>query len=250
MSNNTPLVSVVTACYNSEKHISETIGSVLNQTYQNWELLLVDDCSSDRTVSVVEVFQKKDSRIKLFQLNENSGAAVARNKAIEEASGEFIAFLDSDDTWLPQKLEKQIDFMLNNGYGLTHTAYEIIENNGTLTDKIINPQAVLSYNDMLYSNKIGCLTAIYDQSKLGKVYMPLIRKRQDYGLWLKILKTGEKAYALPEVLSQYRKTEHSMSSKKFNLIKWNWKLFREIEQFTVLKSAYYLACNIFIKLKG
>ncbi|XCF06529.1 glycosyltransferase family 2 protein [Tamlana crocina] len=250
MSNSTPLVSVITACYNSEKHISETISSVLNQTYQNWEMLLVDDCSSDNTISIIETLQKSDSRIKLFQLNENSGAAVARNKAINEAKGEFIAFLDSDDKWLPLKLEKQIRFMLHKGYNLTHTAYQWIDESGDSLNKTLNPPQVLSYSDMLYSNKIGCLTAIYNRTKLGKVYMPLIRKRQDYALWLKILKTGEEAHALPEVLSEYRKTNDSMSNNKFDLIKWNWKLLRQVERLPLLKSAYYLAWHVIIKLKG
>ncbi|WP_370477441.1 glycosyltransferase family 2 protein [Tamlana flava] len=250
MNHNAPLVSVITACYNSEKHISEAINSVLNQTYQNWEMLLVDDCSSDNTIFVIEKFQKKDARIKLFQLTKNSGAGITRNKAIKEAQGRFIAFLDSDDRWLPQKLERQIDFMLKNEYRLSHTAYEIIENSGKSTNKIINPKAVLNYQDMLYSNKIGCLTAIFDQSKLGKVYLPIIRKRQDYGLWLKILKTGARAYSLPEVLAQYRKTENSISQNKLKLMKWNWKLFREVEHLSILKSMYYLACNVVIKLKS
>ncbi|MFL1010606.1 glycosyltransferase family 2 protein [Flavisericum labens] len=250
MGANNHLVSIVTACYNSEKYISETINSVLNQTYQNWELLLVDDCSSDNTVGVITKFQNEDKRIKVFLLNENSGAAVSRNKAIKEAQGDFIAFLDSDDKWQSEKLEKHIGFMLDNGYNLSHTSYELIDGKGKPLNKIINAEPVLSYQDMLYSNKIGCLTAIYNQTELGKVYMPLIRKRQDYGLWLKILKTGEKAYGLKEVLSQYRKTEDSMSRNKLNLIKWNWKLFREVENLSFLKSAYYLVCNVVIKLKA
>lgn len=242
------LVSVITACYNSEKYISETLNSVLNQTHQNWELLLVDDCSKDNTLPIIKEFQKTDKRIKLFQLDVNSGAAIARNTAIKDANGEFIAFLDGDDKWLPKKLELQLEFMISNNYNLTHTAYELIDNNGVKLNKTIVPAKTLNYNDMLYSNKIGCLTAIYNQSKLGKIYMPLLRKRQDYGLWLKILKTGEKAYGLPEVLSQYRKTENSISNNKLNLIKWNWKLYREVENLSVFKSAYYIGSNIITKV--
>lgn len=242
------LVSVITACYNSEKYISETLNSVLNQTHQNWELLLVDDCSKDNTIPIIKEFQKTDKRIKLFQLDVNSGAAIARNTAIKDANGEFIAFLDGDDKWLPKKLELQLEFMISNNYNLTHTAYELIDNNGVKLNKTIVPAKTLNYNDMLYSNKIGCLTAIYNQSKLGKIYMPLLRKRQDYGLWLKILKTGEKAYGLPEVLSQYRKTENSISNNKLNLIKWNWKLYREVENLSVFKSAYYIGSNIITKV--
>ena len=241
------LVSIITACYNSENYISETINSVLNQTYQNWELLIVDDCSTDSTRSLIKKFQNTEKRIKLFQLNENSGAAVARNKAIKEAKGAFIAFLDSDDIWLPKKLELQLEFMISNNYNLTHTSYELIDHQGNSLKKTIVPAKILGYKDMLYSNKIGCLTAIYNQSKIGKKYMPLLRKRQDYALWLKILKTGEKAYGLAEVLSQYRNTENSISNNKLNLIKWNWKLLREVENLSFIKSVYYLSCNIIFK---
>ncbi|WP_248912369.1 glycosyltransferase family 2 protein [Gelidibacter algens] len=135
MSDNNPLVSIITACYNSEKYISDTILSVLNQTYQNWELLLVDDFSADKTISIITNFEKRNDRIKLFQLPKNSGAAVARNRAIEEANGRFIAFLDSDDRWLPQKLEKQVSFMLDNAYSLTHTSYELIDESGNSIKK-------------------------------------------------------------------------------------------------------------------
>ncbi len=138
--------------------------------------------------------------------------------------------------------------MISNNYNLTHTAYELIDNNGNSLNKIITPANTLRYNDMLYSNKIGCLTAIYNQGKLGKTYMPLLRKRQDYGLWLKILKTGEKAYGLPEVLSQYRNTENSISNNKLNLLKWNWKLYREVENLSFLKSAYYIGSNIITRI--
>ena len=241
------LVSIITACYNSENYISETINSVLKQTHQNWELLLVDDCSTDNTKSLIKKFQKTEKRIKLFQLNENSGAAVARNKAIREAKGVFIAFLDSDDNWLPEKLERQLEFMISNNYNLTHTSYELIDHQGNSLNKTIVPAKILGYKDMLYSNKIGCLTAIYNQRKIGKKYMPLLRKRQDYALWLKILKTGEKAYGLAEVLSQYRNTENSISNNKLNLIKWNWKLLREVENLSFIKSVYYLSCNIIFK---
>lgn len=249
MSQNNHLVSIITACYNSEKHISDMINSVLAQTYQNWELLLVDDCSTDKTLDIINTITSSESRIKVFQLTKNSGAAVARNKAIQEANGRFIAFLDSDDRWLSLKLEKQMAFMISNGYSLTHTAYEIIDEFGNISKKMIKPAEVLNYNDMLYANKIGCLTAIYDQHQLGKIEMPLLRKRQDYGLWLNILQSGIKAYGLSEVLAQYRQTENSMSSNKMDLIKWNWKLFREVQGLSVMKSMFYLLCNIASKLK-
>ena len=183
------LVSIITPCYNSENFISETINSVLNQTYKNWEMIIVDDVSTDRSVDIISTFCKQDARIQLHQLLDNSGAAIARNKAIELAQGTFIAFLDSDDLWLPKKLEYQLDFMLKNKYLLSYTSYEIINEDGNLTNKIINCKDKLDYKRMLYSNEIGCLTAMYNRDILGKIFMPEIRKRQDYGLWLKILKS-------------------------------------------------------------
>ncbi len=137
--------------------------------------------------------------------------------------------------------------MISNNYNLTHTSYELIDHQGNSLNKTIVPAKILGYKDMLYSNKIGCLTAIYNQRKIGKKYMPLLRKRQDYALWLKILKTGEKAYGLAEVLYQYRNTENSISNNKLNLIKWNWKLLREVENLSFIKSVYYLSCNIIFK---
>ena len=132
------LVSIITPCYNSEKFISQTINSVLNQTYKNWEMIIVDDVSSDKSVAIISTFCKQDSRIKLYQLLDNSGAAIARNKAIDVAKGNFIAFLDSDDLWLPKKLELQLDFMIKYNYSLSYTSYEIINEEGSLTNKIIN----------------------------------------------------------------------------------------------------------------
>ena len=242
------LVSIITACYNSEKYISETIHSVLNQTYKNWELLIVDDCSTDRSISIVKEFQKQDSRIKLFLLEENSGAAVARNVAIKASKGEFVAFLDADDKWMPNKLEMQLDFMISNHYSFSHTAYELISDSGKKLNKVKTPPAVYTYNNMLYSSKIGCLTVVYNQKILGRNYMPLLRKRQDYALWLKILKQGEHAYGLPVVLAQYRHADNSISRNKFKLIKWNWKVLKDEQQLSYIKSTYYLVCNIITKI--
>jgi teichuronic acid biosynthesis glycosyltransferase TuaG len=242
------LVSIITPCYNSENFISETINSVLDQTYKNWEMIIVDDVSTDKSVDIISTFCKQDSRIQLHQLLDNSGAAIARNKAIELAQGSFIAFLDSDDLWLPKKLEYQLEFMLKNKYSLSYTSYEIINEEGRLTNKIINCKDKLDYNRMLYSNEIGCLTAMYNRNILGKIFMPEIRKRQDYGLWLKILKSEKYAFGLTVVLAQYRNRSKSMSNNKVEMLKWNWNLYKSAESLSYFRATYYTLCNVLNKL--
>jgi glycosyltransferase involved in cell wall biosynthesis len=242
------LVSIITPNYNSEKFISETIKSVLNQTYKNWEMIIVDDVSTDKSIEIITSFCKQDARIQLHQLPENSGAAIARNKAIDLAKGTFIAFLDSDDLWLPKKLEFQLDFMLKNNYSLSYTSYEIINEEGNLTNKIIKCKDKLDYNRMLYSNEIGCLTAIYNQDLLGKIFMPEIRKRQDYGLWLKVLKSEKYAFGLATILAQYRDRSQSISNNKVEMLKWNWNLYKNVENLSYFRATYYTLCNVINKL--
>ncbi len=241
-------VSIITPVYNSLPFIFETINSVVNQTYTDWEMIIVDDFSSDDTFRRVQAYTENETRIKIFKLTKNSGAAVARNYAISRAEGEFIAFIDADDLWLPNKLEKQINYMKYNNYILTHTNYEIINESGDKIGKMIAPNSKLSYNDMLKTNQIGCLTAIYDTKKIGKIYLPDIRKRQDYALWLKILKRIDYAYCLPECLSLYRVRSNSISRNKFKILKYNWLLFYKIENFSVLKSLYFFGWNIINKI--
>ncbi|MGJ8759769.1 MAG: glycosyltransferase family 2 protein [Polaribacter sp.] len=242
------LISIITPNFNSEKFITQTIKSVINQSYENWEMIIVDDLSTDSSINIINSFCKSDTRIKLHRLKCNSGAAVARNKAISLANGNFIAFLDSDDLWLPKKLEFQLNFMLSNNFALSYTSYEIINEEGDKTGKIINCKIKLDYKRMLYSNEIGCLTAMYNQDVLGKVYMPNIRKRQDYGLWLKILKVEKHAFGISEVLAQYRDRSQSISNNKVEMLKWNWNLYKNVEKLSYLKSSYYTICNVFNKL--
>ena len=242
------LVSIITPSYNSSKFINDCVNSVFSQTYKNWEMIIVDDVSTDRSVDIISTFCKQDARIQLHQLLDNSGAAIARNKAIELAQGTFIAFLDSDDLWLPKKLEYQLDFMLKNKYSLSYTSYEIINEEGNLTNKIINCKDKLDYKRMLYSNEIGCLTAMYNQDILGKIFMPEIRKRQDYGLWLKILKSEMYAFGLTTVLAQYRNRSKSMSNNKAEMLKWNWNLYKNVENLSYFRATYYTVCNVIHKL--
>ncbi len=234
------LVSIIMPNYNSEKYIEATIKSVLAQTYQNWELLFVDDCSSDTSLELANAFQ--DKRIHIFSMNENSGAALARNKAIEEAKGKWIAFLDSDDLWSPEKLEKQITYMQNNGISFLYTDYEVIDENNRITSTFKPRLDVCKYKDILKHNHIGCLTVIYDSEKLGKVFMPTNAiKREDMACWLSILKNGEVAHCLHECLAQYKAHSNSVSSNKLKMMKYQWQVYRKVERINVFKSIYYLA---------
>jgi len=241
------LVSIITPLYDSEEFISRTIESVLSQKYKNWEMIIIDDCSNDNGVNIVKKYKKNNKQIKLVQLSKNSGAAVARNKGIKKANGKYIAFLDSDDLWHPEKLEKQISFMKKKDYAFTYTNYQKMTESGDLTGVTVKSPSKLDYKKALHTNYIGCLTAIYNAKKLGKLYMPEIRKRQDYGLWLKILKRVN-GYGLDENLAYYRVRDNSVSANKFNLIKYNWKLYRDIENLSLVRSFYYILYTIILKL--
>jgi glycosyltransferase involved in cell wall biosynthesis len=242
------LVSIITPCYNSGRFIEETIKSVQNQTYSNWEMLITDDGSSDNSIEIIEKLQAKDSRIKIFKI-QNSGAAVARNNSIKLANGQYLAFLDSDDLWTSEKLEKQIHFMNINKYSLSFGSYQKITEEGKLIEKSITPTLhKVSYKDMMTSNKMGCLTVMYDTHLLGKVFMPIIRKRQDYALWLKLLKLTPYAYCLQEKLGYYRIRKSSISASKIEMLKWNWKLFRDIEKLSFLNSVHSVLMNIMYKV--
>lgn len=233
------LVSIIMPNYNSASFIEKSIGSVLSQSYENWELILADDCSSDDSIKVIEALIADDKRIKLIQLTENSGPAIARNCAIEEAKGRYIAFLDSDDLWTPDKLSRQLSFMQEHDVALSYTGYyRIEEESGEIIDQIKVPQKV-NYGELLKQNIIGCLTAIYDTEKIGKVYMPDILKRQDFGLWLKILKKIPYAYGLDEPLAYYRVRATSVSSNKMLASKYNWRLYRKVEKLPIHKAIYY-----------
>lgn len=233
-------VSIITPSYNCSSFVSETISSVLSQSFTDWELILVDDCSMDNSVEIIQSFVELDPRVKLIQLSENSGAAVARNKAIDTAEGRYIAFLDSDDIWLSNKLEKQLLFMQSNNYPFAFSAYEKIDFSGNVFGHVGVPHKV-SYVDLLKVCSIGCLTAIYDTDYFGKVYMPLIRKRQDMGLWLRLLKIADYAYGLNETTAQYRVHSDSISANKLSAAKFTWRLYREVEGLGLVKASYYFS---------
>lgn len=236
------LVSIVTPVYNAEKFISETIDSVIMQTYENWELILVDDCSSDKSASIIDKYVKNDSRVKYIKNKENSGAAVSRNAGIELANGQYIAFVDSDDVWKSEKLEKQLSFMKENDYAFTFTAYRYVLEDGTVTDKIANTVEKIDYNGLLKNTVIGCSTVIIDRNVVGDFRMPLLRRGQDTATWLQILKKIDYAYGLNEQLVEYRKVSNSISSNKFKALKRTWNIYRNVEKLGFFKSCYVFCC--------
>lgn len=248
---NPSLVSIIMPSYKSAKFISDSITSVLNQTYTMWELIIVDDQSPDQSNSIIESFVLSDNRIKLIKLLQNSGPAIARNKAIECASGQYIAFLDADDLWSPEKLEKQLAFMDEHKLAFTYSSYYLIDEDGNDLG-IFTTKPSIDYHNMLKTCSVGCLTAIYDTSILGKVYMPLILKRQDYALWLKILKNITSTQGILEPLATYRILKNSVSSNKIKAAQYQWKIYTEIEKLNLFSSCYYFvqyAINGVLKYK-
>lgn len=239
MSNN-ELVSIITPSYNTADFIGLTIDSVINQTYQNWEMIIVDDASTDNSVAVIEEYVKKDDRIIPIYLKDNKGQGNARNIATDIAKGRFITFLDSDDLLHPMKIEKHIKYMLEINVSFSYTSYGFIDESGF---EILKPFHVskrpIGYYDLLKRTEISCLTAMYDATAIGKQHMIDIRKKQDYELWLRILKTGIKAYPLDEVLAFYRQRKNSTTNNKKKLIKLHYIFLREIEKLSVFQSLYY-----------
>lgn len=243
-----PKITVITPVYNAEEFLSETIESVLNQTYEDFEYLLIDDCSTDSSASIVKKYAEKDIRIKYIKLDENSGAAVARNKGLENAKGRFIAFVDSDDKWYPEKLEKQITFMQENQKAFTYTKYERISETGEFLGAPAFPKK-LNYSDLLKNTAIACSTVVIDKSIIGDFRMPLVRKGQDTATWLKILKEHDYAYLVDAVLNQYRSREGSLSSDKFGALKRTWNTYRNIEKLPLHKALYYFVFYIINAIK-
>lgn len=229
------LVSIVTPSYNCEKYIGETIDSILAQTYRNWELLITDDCSTDKSREVISSYVDKDSRIRLIKLERNSGAGVARNRSIEMARGRFIAFCDSDDRWFPEKLEKQLMYMDVKGCAMSHTSYMTCDENDKITGIVVCRKRE-SLRSMCKDDKMGFLTVMYDSEKTGKVYMPRLRKRQDWALKLKVLQICSYAYGMKEPLAYYRKREGSISNNKRSLVKYNVAVYREVLGWSKLRS--------------
>lgn len=234
------LVSIITPTYNSEKYIKETIQSVQNQSYSNWEMIIVDDCSSDGTVGIIQNFMEDDNRIHLIKLSKNSGASKARNEAIKLVQGHYMTFLDADDIWFRDFIQNSINTIKMTGIPFVFSSYR--RSNEKLEfvySDFIVPEKV-TYTDILKTNSISCLTAFLEVKSLGVKLMPDIRKRQDMGLWLKYLKEIPYAYGIQEPHAIYRIRENSLSRNKKNLIKYQWQFYREVEKLSFFKAIYYM----------
>ena len=244
------LVSVITPSYNSEEFIGSTINSVINQSYSNWELIIVDDCSSDETVSLIKEFVKKDNRVKLFVNDINSGAGHSRNVGLEMSKGRFIAFLDSDDLWLKDKLKEQVDFMLKKNITISFTSYGLIDENGNKLNKTIKSVPKVDYKEVLKNTIIGMSTSMIDTTIVGKNFRLIdLRTRQDLYLWITLLKRGHLAYGLKSVLASYRVRTNSISSNKIDGAKKVWYLYYHVEKLGLLKSTYYFFFYAFNAIK-
>lgn len=235
---NLGLVSIITPSYNSSLFIVEMIESIISQTYANWELLITDDCSTDNSCEIIDSYVRKDARIRLFRLEKNSGAGVARNYSIRMAMGRFIAFCDSDDCWYPEKLNKQLAFMLEKRCSFSYTSYMTCNENSAITG-IVVCNKTMNYRSLKKDNGIGCLTVIYDSYSLGKNYFPRIRKRQDWGLWLKIIEKSGIAYGMKEPLAIYRIRLGSLSCSKLSIVKYNIAIYKQILKYSSVR-AYWV----------
>ncbi|RDI56486.1 glycosyltransferase family 2 protein [Flavobacterium glaciei] len=242
------LVSIITPSFNCERFIAKTILSVQNQSYLNWEMIIVDDCSSDQTVSIIKEIAKQDNRIQLFQLDANSGTGIARNFALAKARGKYIAFLDADDLWNPLKLELQIDFLKKNNLPFTFSFYECINEAGESLNRRIESPRNLSYRQLFFCNYIGNLTGIYDVNYFGKIAISSFRKRQDWIHWLTILKKIKTAQPVPESLALYRIRENSISASKYELLKHNFAVYKSFHGFNTILSILCMVGFLFTQL--
>ena len=246
------LVSVIMPTYNCAKYIAQSLDSVIAQTITDWEVQIVDDCSTDNTADVLKPYLEKYPNIHYYVLPQNGGPAVARTEAIKRSTGKYVAFLDSDDIWKEDKLERQIRFMQHTGAKFSCGAYTCIDEEGnSLHFEMIPPEKINYESCIRLSNPIGNLTAMYDQEELGKFEVPMIKKRNDFALWLQILKKTDYCYGMQEVVGTYRMGRRgSVSSNKFKQVKYHWQLYRNIERHSVMKSIYEIGYWVVVKGTG
>ena len=236
-----PKVSIITPTYNSAEFVAETIEAIQAQTFQDWEMLVTDDCSSDSTREIVRAYAEKDERIRLFVLEKNSGAGAARNNSLEHASGRYIAFCDSDDRWTADKLQKQLTFMSEKDCAVSYTSYHLCNEAGEVTG-IVKCRRKETYASLKRDDKMGCLTVMYDTEKVGKVPFPLLRKRQDWGMKLLVLQKCRTAYGMTEPLALYRVRTDSISRNKLSLVKYNIAVYRDVLGWSGLRSKAFFFC--------
>lgn len=246
-----PLVSIIMPAYDAAEFISESISSVMQQTYPHWELLVIDDASHDATHEAVEECRNGDDRIKLHKLPTNQGAGFARNIGIKASRGEFICFLDADDIWKPEKLERQVELMIKEKVDVCYASYELMNESGESINRKIKALPELSFQKLLKANYVGNLTGIYNADRIGKIYCPLIRKRQDWGLWLLAVKKAGGAKGIQEPLAKYRIRKNSISRNKFEMLQYNYSVYREVLNFSTPKSLFWMSMflweQIFVK---
>ena len=241
-------VNIITPAYKCKSTIRETYESIKQQTFSNWEWIIIEDNSPDDSFEFIQNMVKGDSRVVVLRTEKNSGAAVARNVGINYAKGRFIAFLDSDDLWLKDKLKLQLKFMKDSNYALTYTNYYVMDNNGKYKELRLKKDKA-TYKSLLRRNVMGCLTVMYDTQQTGKILMPLdCEKREDYGAWLDATRNGTVAYRLDAFIAVYRVGSISVSSNKFKMVKYQYRVFRNHEKFGVFKSVWFLLVMSFNKI--
>ena len=246
---NQPLVSVIMPCYNMEKYIAATIESVQRQTYPHWELLIVDDTSTDRTADIVRSHQIQDDRIHFVVKPKHSGIADTRNQCISMAKGRFLAFLDADDLWHPEKLEQQLQFMTERKIGFSYSSYDCVDEEGKPLEKRVNSAGNLDYDAYLHNTIIGCSTVMIDTTIIGNVFVPHFRTSEDTATWLNILKKGFLAYAIEQPLTSYRIRQHSASSNKLKASSDLWRVYRQNEKLPLPKAVVCFSSYAFNAIK-
>jgi teichuronic acid biosynthesis glycosyltransferase TuaG len=244
-----PRVSVITPVWNAAATLGETVASVQAQSVGDWEMLLVDDGSTDGSRALAEALAAADPRLRVLGWSQNHGPAAARNAAIRAAQGRYIAFLDADDRWRPEKLARQVGYMEQTGVPFTFTAYQRIDPEGRPLGPVV-PPVRLTYRELLRGNVVGCLTAVYDARALGKMEMPDLRRRQDFGLWLALLRFGAEAHGLSEELADYRVRPGSLSADRLAALAANWRLLREVERLSPPQAGFYLLHHVARALRG
>jgi teichuronic acid biosynthesis glycosyltransferase TuaG len=233
-----PLISIITPCYNSQRYIEETIASVLDQTYKNWEMIIVDDQSSDNTIEIIKLFAARDKRIRAVMLDQNKGPALARNEALRIAKGRYITFLDSDDIWLPDRLAVQLEYMMSSDIAFSFAEYRRISEHNERCGQLIKIPSAVTYNQLLKHNVICGFTVMIDRHKTGNISQ-LNTKHEDYILWLEILKRGHIAKGLHRDVGRYRIVAGSVSRNKLKSALARWRIYREIEKINFFKSCWY-----------
>lgn len=238
-------VSVITPVYNVEKYIDKTLESVFTQTYKDIEIVLLDDCSKDKSAQIIAKYKESHPEIIYFRQPQNMGAGAARNKALELASGQYVAFLDSDDLWLPEKTERQIKLMKEKCSPFSYAAIEMIDEHGKTIKGKRNLKESCDYKYLLHNTIIATSSVIVDRTVLGDFRMPLRRGGQDYATWLSLLRDGAVAYGINETLVRYRVSSHSLSSNKFKSVKQVWEIQTQDEEINKVAAAFHVGCFAF-----